>query len=154
MAHTTPLQSWSTAINVTSKKAAMLGPPNQIACYSMTAKGVEYNTTSLRYFVNPPLGTNLNDGSPSFMHLHKDETRCPQRLDDILLACLESGAKEHLLNVDVVVRRGCLLEGTVKCRIQIEAIPKVDLNIYGAQDHACSMRIELNVSLYRWSVVY
>ena len=88
---------------------AILGPPNQIACYSVTATGVEYNTVSLRYFVPPPLGTNLNDGSLPFMRLHKDDKYCPQRLDNVLLTCLQPEAKDHLLKADVVIRRGVLV---------------------------------------------
>jgi hypothetical protein len=35
----------------------------------------------------------------------------PQRLDSVLLACLQSdSAKEHLLQADVVVRRGVLVK--------------------------------------------
>lgn len=88
---------------------AILGPSNQIACYSVTAEGIEYNTASLRYFVPPPLGTDFNDGCQAFKRLHKHETHCPQRLDNALFTCLQPEAKGHLLKSDVVLRRGVLV---------------------------------------------
>jgi hypothetical protein len=96
---------------VPSQLPAIMGHPEQIACYSVTATGVEYNITSLRYFVTPPLGTNLNSGCSSFMSRCKDVMHQPQRLDSVLFACLQSDAMEYLLQADVVVRRGVL----VKC---------------------------------------
>src|SRR5882672_5708896 len=92
---------------------AIMGPPKQIACYSVTATGIEFNISSLRYFVTPPLGANLDEGCSSFMHRYKNVIHQPQRLDSVLLACLQSGAEESLLRADVVVRRGML----VKCVI-------------------------------------
>lgn len=97
--------------NAPSQLPALMGPPKQIACYSVNAMGVEFNITSLRYFVTPPLDANLNDGCHSFMRRYKDAIHRPQRLDSVLFACLQSDAKEYLSQADVVLRRGVL----VKC---------------------------------------
>lgn len=92
-----------------SHSSAILGPPRQISCYSVTPKGVEFNISSLRSLVPPPLGANLRDGLEPFESLHKNEIYRPQRLDNVLLACLQPEAKEQLLKVDIVIRRGVLV---------------------------------------------
>jgi hypothetical protein len=99
-----------------SRVPAIMGPPKQIACYSVNPTGVKFNTSSLRYFVTPPLGANLGEGCFSFMHRYRNVMHEPQRLDNVLLACLHGDAKECLLQADVVVRRGLL----VKCVIEYQ----------------------------------
>jgi hypothetical protein len=99
--------------NAPSWVPAIMGPSKQIACYSVNPTGVE---SSLRYFVTPPLGANLGEGCSSFMHRYKNVMQEPQRLDNVLLACLQADAKECLLQADVVVRRGVL----AKCVIEYQ----------------------------------
>jgi len=41
--------------------------------------------------------------------LHRNDKHSPQRLDSVLQACLQWGAKDQLLKADVVVRRGLLV---------------------------------------------
>ena len=94
-----------------SELHAIMGPPKQIACYSVTSTGVEFNTASLRYFVTPQLGVDLNNGYYSFMRRYMYTMHQPQRLDNVLFACLQSGAMDYLSRANVVVRRGVL----VKC---------------------------------------
>lgn len=105
-------------IDEDSKLPAVLGPPKQIACYSTTATGVEFNTASLRYFVVPPLHANLYDGGREFMRRYRHVVHQPQRLDSILFACLQSAAKECLSTADIVIRRGVLVK--IMCRVNVE----------------------------------
>lgn len=97
-----------------SQLPATMGAPRQIACYSVTAAGVEPGISSLRYFVTPPLGADLKFGCQSFMQRYRGVLHRPQRLDSVLLACLKSDAKEYLLQADVVVRRGVLVECVIE----------------------------------------
>ncbi|KIM76424.1 hypothetical protein PILCRDRAFT_91650 [Piloderma croceum F 1598] len=105
--------------NTPSQVPAIMGPPKQIACYSVNPTGVEFNTSSLRYFVTPPLGANLGKGCFSFMDRYKNVMQEPQRLDNVLLACLQADAKEYLLQADVVVRRGVLVKIMLRTKVQL-----------------------------------
>jgi RAT1-interacting protein len=102
--------------NTPSQVPAIMGPPKQIACYSVNPTGVEFNISSLRYFVTPPLGANLDKGCFEFMRRYQNVMHEPQRLDSVLLACLQADAKEYLLQADVVVRRGALVKCVIECR--------------------------------------
>lgn len=59
----------------------------------------------------PPLGVDLDKGWSSFERYHSNDLHRPHRLDSVLAACLDDpSAKRHLLQADIVIRRGALVK--------------------------------------------
>jgi hypothetical protein len=90
---------------------AFLGPAKQTACFSICNERLEVDSTAaLRYFVHPPLNTNLRDGLDTFLELPLEDRayKYATRLDNVFTTCLRSENSEELLNAEVVTTRGIM----------------------------------------------
>ncbi|KAJ7162432.1 hypothetical protein C8R46DRAFT_1353360 [Mycena filopes] len=105
---------------------ALLGPPKQLACFSICNERLEVDSTAaLRYLRDPPnpIDVDLRDGLDAFLQLpRKDRTfQRARRLDNVFEVCLASANSEELLGAEVVTWRGILTK--------IMVGPKLDLNV-------------------------
>ncbi|KAG7097402.1 hypothetical protein E1B28_004752 [Marasmius oreades] len=93
---------------------AQFGPPKQVACYSRTSIS-EFrpnDSSSLRRFIEPTIGTTLTWGLVPFFDRDKGSLRHvhqPTRLDPLLKACLHPHVSRSFLKADVVTTKKVLV---------------------------------------------
>lgn len=90
----------------------IISPPLQLTSFSRDAAGnTTFDDSSLRYFRQPSLGSDLSEGYDAFHARNKGHRYVghPRRLDEILQACLlDDSARSHVKTAHVVTWRGIL----------------------------------------------
>lgn len=134
VADASPNYSRNVEIAYPSEEAeyASLGAINHIACFSVTPSDeIRYDSSMLRYFVDPPSGADLRAGYYDCLQSNACNSTLghPNRLDSLVEACLQLGAKQVLKKAHVVTSRG-ILKRYVSFKYIVNSCEMCDNTIY------------------------